>query len=587
MRRPSGPRPANDGPPDVRSPNMYPRACLLAAAMSATCAPEVTEIRLGELEFDYAFIVFLSVAGDPVRVGPVFGEIDGAPFGVNDLEFDDEDRVLLVTMTDEQLRDAVPGFQAERAAELMARLERPPARPTFVDLPSSSPAVRRLALPTGVGYYSAPLDGRARTLSSVQRLTAPDPKTRAAVTLFVPVDAEFCARSRQSPLRPFAKDRFPITALPVPAEPSVSLVGGLAWLNANELVVLGFREVYIVRRGLPWQPTSGRIPGNMYIQPKSADDEPLQYRDVAVEPLGSDGKQVVWIAGGYHGEPEDPGLRRFNARGMLWRLTVGAQGIELVETATETPGHHLWSVAVDSDGAVVAGGDGGLIIRRDPGADRFEVFAELEVARPQEGADWVSVLRPFDFAPIRWVAGTQGLLHGFNDAQARWTAAIVIPDIVTSPQLYEFFSLAGRRRPNDDLELWASASEGGLLRREGLSSPWAPVQPKFPPRFAACASALDPNDPQLMNQKPVYTIALQDDFLHVGYANCTAVVMIKLDDIPNPDDPVSCVSLLTEDGEFPGFTPSEFRGMVSRPGELVVLRADGLLLSSTWATEQP
>ena len=554
-----------------------PQSWVLVLATSlVACQPEVTEVQLDRVDFDYAFPIFLDEAERPVRVGPLFGQIDGMSFGANAFDHrDGEAKILLVTMTEAALRRAVFDFDPSRALELSVEIGPPPSAPTFVSVSDGLPPARRAQIPGDAAYFLVDLDGQTVSSTDVVLIDVPPSPPFTTITLVVPVNPEFCRRRSQGPLVPFAAEANPITSLADAPLQSTS-VEDLAWLDDDRVLVVGFSQLYVVRRGEAWRET----PQTAYQLPADERFPFRRFHDAAVEPPGPDGRQVVWVSGGYSGEIID--RERLNAHGAVWKVTLNADGLQSVETATETPDSHVWTVHVASDGTVMAGGDDGMLIERRFGADRFTRLPSRRVIRTGRGQNWVNAIRSFEFDPIRWVVATQGLLHEYDASLDRWTEQLVLRDLVTAPELFEFFAIDGRLRAIENIELWAGASDGGLIRRAGLSSPWAQIQPIYPPRFEGCASALGPDDVQLDFRRAILDLALQDGFLYLAAQNCTAIVMLRLEDFPSPRDPPGCVSLLTEEAVAPGFTPAQYTALVSRPGELLVLRGDGRLLSSRW-----
>ena len=551
--------------------------CSFAAAaltLAAGCAAEVTEVRLGDLDFAYAFTIFLNDAGDPLRVGPVFGRLDEQAFGVNALALQDgEARVLLITMTEEELKAAVARYDRERGLELGVELAPPPTRPTLVDQSATSPPFQRAALPDDASFYVVDIDGQRRDVEALTRLEMPDPKAQGAVTMIVPIDPE-CGRDGQLPLRPFAKEAKPITTLTA-EDPRTILAYDLLWLDDDAVIVVGFREVFLVRRNELWvsSPTTAFALIN--------DDR--RFHDGAAEAPAADGTQTAWIAGGYPGEPADDRDGRVGARGALFRVVVGPDGIRSVQTATETPGHQLYTAEVAEDGTVLVGGDDGFMLEKAPGATEFtRRLPDLRVRETDPGENWVTAIASFDFAPRPWLVGTQGLLHEYDADNDRWIERFVRLDVITQPQLLHFSGIDGRIRGDGDIEFWASADSGGLVRRIGVNAPWTPLLPNFPPRFAPCASPPRPGEPELYSLKTINDLTVQDGFLYLAYQNCTAVVVVPMVDVRDPAEAIECTGLLTPLNEGPEFTRTEYTAFASRPGELLVLRGDGLLLSSTW-----
>lgn len=560
------------------------RWALVASAWCAGCSPEVTEVRLDNIEFSYAIAIFLSDGGSPVRVGSVFGRHEGEVFGSTDLELKaEEDQVLLVTFTVDQLREAFEDVDLARATELSVELQRPPLKPTFVDLPPSSPAVRRAALPGAASYYVARLNGRAQTLEALDAVAGPTDPAQNGVTLLVPVEPEFCRPRGQTPLQPFAASAAPFGDALNP-NPALSQTQDLIWLEDDRALVVAYAQLFLIRRGeVAWTLTSTgayRLPADDQLP------ERFPYRrfqEGAAEAPAPDGRRTVWLTGGFPGGNNPQGEGRVGAHGALFKVVVGPNGFESVETVLETPGVMLWTAHVAADGAVLVGGDGGFLTLKRPGSDVFEAIEPVRVARDQPGANWVTAISSFQPASVRWVVGTQGFLHEFDEDEGRWVEWPIVQDIFTSPELLEFFGIAGRARGDDDVELWASASRGALVRRAGLTSDWARVTPDFPPRFVPCGAG-----GELLSLKAIVDVLVTDRYLYLAYQNCTAVVTMALDEVSNRSDPAGCVSLLTPEGEVPAFTPAEYTAFARLPGqnEVLVLRGDGRVLSTTWTSER-
>ena len=541
------------------------------------CSAEVTEVRLDGLDFDYAFAVFLADDGTPLRVGAVFGQHDGDTFGANEITVGDgEARVLLVTLTQAQLQSAVDDFDNSRAPELSVRLEAPPVVPTLIDQLPSQPPIRRTGLPPEASYFEAQLDGATVALSAMDALTEPEAKARGAITMFVPVNPEQCRRAGETPLRPYAQAAYPITA------PEGRNVRDVVRLYDDVVLVVGLKALFVVTRDGPWSV----MDETAYTLPSEV-EAPPQFREAALVPpaLGEE-TRTVWVTGGYPGEELDPEVGRAGAHGALWRVTLDRAGLVDVERVLDAPGRLLWSVDVASNGGVLVGGDNGFLYRKAPGASTFtEAPSPLQTRRPQPGADWISALRAFDDDRQPWVAATQGIVHELDPGPPeRWQESLLLKDI-TWPEPFEFFAIDGRRRNDDDMELWASASRGGVLRRAGINSSWAQVKPTFPPRFAPCAAATSGDSPDLISLAAINDLRLQDGFMYLAYQRCTAVVTVRLPSTSDPAAPLGCVSLLTEEGVDPGFMSGEYVAFEAQAGELVVLRSDGQLLVSTWPTD--
>ena len=553
----------------------------LLLAMVA-CDAELTEVQLGELDFAFAFAILLNEDGAPVRVGPVFGRYAGDSFGRNAIEIEDgESQALLVTITQEKLTEAVFDFDVSRAPQLAVALESPPPAPRFVDAPNDEPT-RQVSLPQQADYYLAAIDGQRRALGALRAIDEPSDVVRGAVSVFVPVNPEICRRPGQSPLVPFAADAQPFDPSRTDAVSSKQM-NDLVWLDADRLLVVATNRLYVVRRGLVWSDT----PSTHYRLPSDPRFARLRFEESAAEPPQPDGTRVVWVSGGFEGDFDDAKIRRLGAHGILWKATFDTDGLQTVQTATETPGHQLWTVEVADDGAVLVGGDGGLVLRKGPEDGGFRRWRAVVPREAEVGADWISSLASLPRSSIeggssvRWFATTLSVIHEFEAVRDAWVPRTVFRDILSSPEPFKFFALDARARGADDVELWAAGSRGGLVRRAGLSASWAQVEPSFPPRFEPCASASDGAGLQVL--KAINDLVIHDGYVHLAIENCTAVAMIRLSPISEPADPSGCVSLLTEGVATPNFTPAEYTAFAVRPGEVAVLRGDGRLLSSTWA----
>ncbi|MEM7674484.1 MAG: hypothetical protein AAF449_00620 [Myxococcota bacterium] len=563
-------------------------AAAMCAALGACASETTTEIQLDGLEFSYAFLVFFDAEGAVVRTGSVFGRADGESFGDNALRVNDgEQSVMLVTMTEAQLRTAQPGFEASRAREMAVQLEAPPASPVFFETFLGS--FRRLGLPSSLQYYRGRLDGTTRTIAELEQLSAPDARALSSVTLLVPVDPEFCGRSEQTPLRPFASVARPFEA--AAGTPSQFSIGrDVLWLDDDTLLVVTATQLYVVRQGEDWRVT----PQNTLATPSVPEGAPsLLFESAVVAPTSSDGRRTVWVVGGRFGVRDDRGRR--NGSGVIWQAERASnEWIGITATATDANAY-LWSVARGSRGEVLAGGDNGALWRKAAGVDAFEKLETLPTFERDAlpGRDWISAIVASDLSSgppaVQWIAASMVIMHRFDGA---WRREDVGQNIVISAELLEFFGLAGiANDATQEVDLWAAASRGRVYRSLSSGAEWARAPIPYPPRFGPCASAgRDENGRPLANMA-FRDVAVDAAFAYLAYQRCSAVIMVdRRGEASTPSAEPRCALMLAEEVDAPNesdrlrifTTASEFISLAVRANALAALTVDGKLLVSRW-----
>ncbi|MEO1337319.1 MAG: hypothetical protein AAFV29_16875, partial [Myxococcota bacterium] len=462
-------------------------------------------------------MILLNGEGAPVRAGPVFGRHRGAPFGTNALDLQPgEENLLLVTMTDDQLRRALPDFEADRGPQLVVELAEPPASPQLLTISERAP-FKRTGLPATLQYYAAALDGRTQGFDELAPLDGPDIRVRSAVTLVVPVDPEFCGRFGQSPLRPFASSARPFDAL---AGTPDAFAGArdLHWLSDDELLVVTSNRLYVVKQGERWASTST----NTLAVGQSASSSRDRFQSATVIADDANRTSRIWVVGGDYGDPMD--RRRVNASGAIWAFQRGFDGVFSGGMVATVPNAYLWSVEHNARGEVLAGGDNGeLWLKEDADFIRQSPLPTFDRDAPL-GDDWISVIASSESANADWVAGSMGLMYRFDGI---WQGQMVGQSIVTAVQLVEFFGLDGiDNEDGSDVELWAGASRGRVYRSFNSGADWALTEIPYPPRFAPCASARPDGEDRLQATLNFNDVALDASFAYLAYRRCTALLMV-------------------------------------------------------------
>lgn len=466
------------------------------ALFAAACADSrIIDVSLEGYQFEYGFVVLLDPTGEPTRVSPPFGirqgEVTFGSLPVYSLE--QEDRFLLITLSEGQLAASVPHFDPARRDDL--RLDPAPQS----DLPNYEQTQEGQFL-----VVSIPAGAAARLAGADGRLVATELPEQGA--LRVPIAPEKCATIPDNTLVPFAAN----PKLVEPTQAASEDIRRVALADEATALALTERTLYLVRRDEPFQPVE--------VTPDRAGNAAgaglIDHDDYKLVAMHYDRERGRLIAAG----AARTGTVGY---GLILELTVGPNGFAWGDTIA-VAGHAFLDVAPD--------GAGGLaLLRADLTVVGFDGagFTSYPALSLELGADEIRRIAHTGDPAYPLIAGSVGRIHLFDRAANAWLAETIpreyIP--VAGASGFEANDFTRAETPEGERELWAAGLFNVLLRKTG-TGPWMPYAVDFPPRFSHCADPAT-DYPALADTSGYDAVLVRGDRIYLSVRECTTVLEIE------------------------------------------------------------
>lgn len=501
---------------------------MLLAALACSSRVNTTVDFADQPGVSIVMFAVLSEDGSVTRVTEPLGLEDGAQiFGERpEIELGPgEASVVLVTVSEDALRDGYPGYDDVRRESIVADVETPASPPVRSVGSDLADAFLEGPLPSATTVTDVALDGASS--GPAQPRPADDPLyevVRQSVAMRVPVDIEYCRGDSLGPLRPFAAG-----PMALDDTSTNSRFVEIIRLDDDTLVALNSIALHVVRRGQQTAAADAFEPADAF--PPSVTFP--QFEDVAVQ-AGTlpDGSRRLFLIGSDEHSPQ-------GGDGYLFVLRWDGNTIELVRTATVVDGGAEGkSVATDETGRFVANFDRSRVFFGD--GDGTNVVEQPVPPSPGPLDEARHVVYTGDPA-YPWLLATRGRLHLWDDSIGRWETT----QLMTLVQESLHFTGLGTDFADDGTPVrWASGSRGPFFRFDGET--WGSIEPELPPVIGACVRNGTREYP-LRGMHPIESLAVHRDRAYTLFEGCPLLLEIR--------DHDQCVST------------HPFEGLVAPPGE--------------------
>lgn len=487
---------------------------LIAFGVGCSQARDV-RIDPGELSFDAAFLV---EARGPsvVQISQPFGLDPATPFGVPNLEVDEDNDVFFVGVDLEALRPIVPNQSVDRLEDLRLRAELPPATPDIYVSPVAV-GVSEDAL------FRVSLDGRGALVPT----TPDEAPALVRLALDVPADPAFC-RERFGSMENFgatAKLLDPRPAFLPDLEPNRdTLVTELVPLASDRLLFMTARVLAIVDEG---GTVAAPAPLGMPTSTLNGYELRMVFRGIAVN---ADRDRLVVVGTSSTGVILDYALDDDRLE-LVASTTVAADGAALPR---------LLSVAVADDGTVLMGAENGVWVTRAPGdAPTVRGVLGTEIADPDD-RDLVEVV-PTPDEPAPFMFGARGdtvinLDPASGDAE---TIVLRQPEEISLGTIATLQDLA----VSEDGELQMAVGRSSLLQQRTRSGEWATFPAFEVPDLMPCSLGLELEQVSIRYM----SAAIGEASIFITVHACAGVIAFARND--------GCIAVLPLPGEVVHLTP--------------------------------
>ncbi len=445
-----------------------------------------------------AFLVMVDADGHPTRfAGITLGQTNTAPLAMQALP--GESGAVLLEISADSLSSYDARFDPARIAEVTLELAAPPGAPTaFRD---NDELLIRAPIPPGVWQMAFTSDTPALDLGRL--------------TLRFPVAIDHCTNPNAGNLTPFGPQMDIFADHP---EISPRTIRNFIPLDSQHLLVQTNLALYLVERGkgIVDETVVGLdSPGSRFHLPQFLPGGILD--DVAIDPREGPRRRVLIAV--HVGD--DRGIEH---DGYALQLSLSADGLRWVGTATTSPGYRYRSVAIDGQGTAMILADEGLTLLDDqPGWRRLTLPASTGY---DESRKIIATGNP----DIPFMMGTRRRIHIYRRGTDDFDTHAVEGSTEQSIHFRGFSA-----DPEPIFDGWAAGTDGAIFRRTPLR--WRPVLLALPPRYALCASTDRPPFALVRNGE---AIVVAGQYAYLAISDCSAVVVIRRMD--------ECASLLTDSG---------------------------------------
>ena len=500
------------------------RWAVAALCLSGCGSRETRRVELDGYGFDHGFLVTVDAARRPLRVTAIVAvDSSGRALGaLPAIELAaEETNALFVGITEAGLRTAVATFDPSRSDAISVAVTESVVSPSprvhaggrFADLRVPDDAI--LVAVDAAGQPSP----------------AEDRGVLAYLVLTIPVDPQPCAAQAPVSLRNFASGDEPrvlprdwlVPGFDIEHDPAFRRI---IRMDDDRVLAMSRRFVFVVTPGQTFD-ASSYVPG----RPGSV---------IPVQLMAGSTTAVARAEGLAVGAPADPRtvvvVGSVDGVGRVWELTLSADGLEFVGTATvvggPSPMPFLTDVTIDPEGNAVAVGDLGALLFRRPGEAAFTGSAQLPSSKTAR-----RVIATGDAQRPHLTSTDDGQVHHGN----LLTGAITRRDISDGLNSVHAYGMAAADAGH---ELWLSAWKGMVFRR-GHHGDWQRFALHAPPELAACSTSERLRSGYLVDDH-IMDVALDGVYAYLILEQCNAVVRVRRSDlcvsfIPRGDERVSAL----------------------------------------------
>jgi hypothetical protein len=539
----------------------------LGLALLPSCGREVHVVSLDGIARDYLFLVevlsssrVLSLTGGHAPSS----RTDAPPLPVLELPRDDR-QLYVVTLTEAAARSLEPGLDVSLpdAVSLVDSMVSDLSTRDLQDLaPLDGFSVHRVDRDSWEGVRLVETSLAETPLASLLRLKL----TRACA----PVGLTALERWHRASLRPLAEHRR--------ARGASAPLAALTAIDETRVLIPAGPEVYFLDARRPFDATrqsSDRRPGDVWAVPNDPPALSVERAIVQSSTLSPGAREIIFAGGRDAAEP----AKRV---GYLWRASGHAEGIfGPIETLVSAPETFFRALAIDTEGPIIALGDGGKVFRRPRGEVSFRERDDLPQTGTGERALAVVALQN---PRRRFAASTPGVLHLRNrEGTDDWTSTRLAPsDEGSGSDWSSLVTIGPLFRPS---QLLAFGDGGGLARFDGQQ--WSrEADLEFPPEFRDCAAHRGDDGP-LLNRRDFVDAERAGGFIVFSVEGCDAVFWMRLEDRcvhgvhPPGKEPGSAepASSLLDPG---GIGALEVVGSAAGGWRVIALARDGAIWTATW-----